>query len=144
MKINLQSLLSNSFCLRFFCKDSSEFIARLLLEQDLCFWLKKGSYIFTKWSIYIGIFSIMLSDTCTTTSACRCKRNKHFWWMQRWWSVASKDNVAIVSGLDAESMYWTDSKTYTQKHVNIRPRFENIRIPLYYWDMHNPWQRQTN
>lgn len=46
--------------------------------------------------------------------------------------VASKDNVAVVSGLDAESMYWTDSKTYTQKHVNIRPRFENIRIPLYY------------
>lgn len=46
--------------------------------------------------------------------------------------VASKEYVAVMSGLDAESMYWTDSKTYTQKHVNIRPRFENIRILLYY------------
>lgn len=25
--------------------------------------------------------------------------------------VASKEYVAVVSGLDAESMYWTDSKT---------------------------------
>lgn len=144
MKNNLQSLLSNSFCLRFFCKDSRDFVARLLLEQDLCFWLKKGSYIFTKRSICIGIFSIILSDTCTATFASRCKKTNALMDATLMVRVASKDYVAVVSGLDAESMYWTNSKTWTQKHVNIQPRFENIRIPLYYWDMHSPWQRQTN
>lgn len=84
---------------------SQDFRVRLLLEQDLCFRLQKGSYFHkkkpSKRLISIAIISIKLSDPDTKPQPCQ--------WQKQALLAAPKDQVVAIC--------CKCNETYTQQNM---------------------------